>query len=412
MKDDTGRPGIGEKSLPTGTRARNTTTVLDTRRVGTLVGAMERAAPIERVVARREDRVNGLDSIGLEGVEEVHNGPAVGHDDDFQSLDEIFGAMAREQEDLVPQSDSTLSDGVGLASKDASATLLGELGLEDDFQSVLDVFDVPSVASTHVSAPGVVRSTAGGLNTPNQRATTDVFDPFAAMESGEMDSPNGLEDSGPGDDVEFDAATQRLSEPPDVSLGASVGASSPRIVRPGHGGSAHERIILPPSFAASTDPGSDAPEVEEDLSSEQAFDTHEVAPEAEHMTETRDQIFWKSETPLVGFLVTYDHDPRGSYVELRQGRLMVSNQREESGSCLVVVGESVSPMHAIMRVASGGLVQVLDQLSEAGTRVKHLGQEEEEFLSGDKSTLSHGDILFFGDRAFHVLLVVGDVGQN
>ena len=126
------------------------------------------------------------------------------------------------------------------------------------------------------------------------------------------------------------------------------------------------------------------------------------------MTEPTDMIYWKTESALVGFLVTYDHDPKGAYVELRQGRLMVSNQREESGSCLVLLGESISPMHAIMRVATGGIVQVLDQLSEAGTRVRHIGQPEEEFLSGEKSTLSHGDIVFFGDRKFHVLLVVGE----
>jgi hypothetical protein len=61
-----------------------------------------------------------------------------------------------------------------------------------------------------------------------------------------------------------------------------------------------------------------------------------------------------------------------------------------------------------MRVAPGGVVQVLDQLSEAGTRVKHIGQTEEEFLSGEKSTVSHGDMIFFGDRKFHVLLVIGE----
>jgi hypothetical protein len=123
------------------------------------------------------------------------------------------------------------------------------------------------------------------------------------------------------------------------------------------------------------------------------------------MTPPHEEIFWKSSSPLVGFLVSYDHNPMGSYVELHSGRLVVSRNKEESGSCLVVRDESVSPMHAIMRVSGSGVVQVLDQLSESGTRVRHAGQRDEEFLSGDKTTLSHGDIVFFGERKFYVLLV-------
>ena len=126
------------------------------------------------------------------------------------------------------------------------------------------------------------------------------------------------------------------------------------------------------------------------------------------VSDKQEEIFWKAEGPLVGFLVTFDHDPRGSYVELRSGRLIVSSQCEESGNCLVIRDPSVSPMHAIMRVAQGGVVQILDQLSEAGTRIKHIGEQEEVFLSGEKATVAHGDIVFFGDRKFHVLLVLGD----
>lgn len=136
---------------------------------------------------------------------------------------------------------------------------------------------------------------------------------------------------------------------------------------------------------------------------------HVEREESDPMDAQYDEIFWKSDSPLVGFLVSYDHDPKGAYVELRTGRLIVSSQREESGSCFVVSDPSVSPMHAIMRVANNS-VQVLDQLSEAGTRVKRGGSQEEIFLSGEKSSLSHGDIVFFGDRKFYVLLVMRDDG--
>jgi hypothetical protein len=126
------------------------------------------------------------------------------------------------------------------------------------------------------------------------------------------------------------------------------------------------------------------------------------------MTSNHEEIFWKNDGPLVGFLVSFDHNPRGSYVELRTGRLIVSSQREESGSCLVVPDPSVSPMHAIMRVASGGILQVLDQLSESGTRIIHSGSNKETFLSGEKTNVGHGDVVFFGERKFHVCLVMAD----
>jgi hypothetical protein len=118
-----------------------------------------------------------------------------------------------------------------------------------------------------------------------------------------------------------------------------------------------------------------------------------------------DLITWKSKTTLVGFLITYDNDKKGDYVELRTGRLMVTSEFESAGNCLVVAHPTVSPMHAIMRVGASGTVQVLDQLSEHGTRVRHVGVEEEEFLSGEKGTLNHGDIVYFGDRAFYVCLI-------
>jgi hypothetical protein len=188
-------------------------------------------------------------------------------------------------------------------------------------------------------------------------------------------------------------------------------SAAPKIVRPGEMGAAHQRIITPSSHQGAPAPTFDEVKSKGNVPPHQPVRTPKVAKEGELMTEARDQIFWKNESPLVGFLVTYDHDTRGAYVELRQGRLMVSNQREESGSCFVVAGESVSPMHAIMRVAADGVVQVLDQLSEAGTRVKHIGQSDEEFLSGEKSTLSHGDIVFFGDRKFHVLLVAAEMDE-
>ena len=121
-----------------------------------------------------------------------------------------------------------------------------------------------------------------------------------------------------------------------------------------------------------------------------------------------EEIYWKNYTQLVGFLVSFDYEPNGSYLELRVGRLIVSSKFEGSGNCLVLQDESVSPMHAIMRITLGNSVQVLDQLSESGTRIQRAGGGEEQFLSGEKSTLSHGDVIVFGDRSFYVCLIMVD----
>lgn len=128
-------------------------------------------------------------------------------------------------------------------------------------------------------------------------------------------------------------------------------------------------------------------------------------PQPEYAGTLPQEVIWRNSTGLVGFLVTFDHDPLGSYIELRTGRLIVSSEPEASGNCLVINDSSVSQMHAIMRVSGSNTIQILDQLSENGTRIRRPGADEEELLSGDKSTISHGDTVLFGDRKFHVCLL-------
>lgn len=166
------------------------------------------------------------------------------------------------------------------------------------------------------------------------------------------------------------------------------------------------RIVRPSAFVApSPVEESEAPAVSEiQVPVKEIFESSEPDMEVA-MTSAHEQIFWKNEGRLIGFLVSFDHNPNGSYVELRPGRLIISCNKEASGSCLFIPDSSVSPMHAIMRVAEGGVVQVLDQLSEAGTRIRRAHGGEEEFLSGDKSNAAHGDVIFFGERKFHVCLL-------
>lgn len=108
---------------------------------------------------------------------------------------------------------------------------------------------------------------------------------------------------------------------------------------------------------------------------------------------------------LVGFLVSFDDNPRGEFVELREGRMIVTSDTVGSASCLLLAHPSVCPMHAIMKIVCGEPLHILDQLSEFGTRIISVESGQEQRLSGDKGMARHGDVVYFGERKFHVCLV-------
>lgn len=108
---------------------------------------------------------------------------------------------------------------------------------------------------------------------------------------------------------------------------------------------------------------------------------------------------------LVGFLVSYDSDEDGELCPLRFGRWLVSSQAVDQGSYILIEDETISPLHAIIRVGKEGRVQVLDQLSEYGTGVTKSGEEEEEEISGAMVEVQHGDTVRFGKRQFVVVMV-------
>ncbi|WKZ56428.1 MAG: FHA domain-containing protein [Bdellovibrionota bacterium] len=123
----------------------------------------------------------------------------------------------------------------------------------------------------------------------------------------------------------------------------------------------------------------------------------------------RPGITWVKETKVVGFLVSYDGNPNGEVFELRVGRMMVTSRAQGETNVLLIDDESVSPMHAIVRIGERGDIQVLDQLSEYGTKIRRAGSSEEEHLSGDKADITHGDVIKFGARSFYVCLVPRDL---
>jgi hypothetical protein len=109
--------------------------------------------------------------------------------------------------------------------------------------------------------------------------------------------------------------------------------------------------------------------------------------------------------PLIGFLVSFDKGTAGEYFELRSGRHIITSEDNGSTNNILIQHETVSPMHAILRVSPTGTIQILDQLSEHGTSLRRFGATEVEQLSGDKANLEHGDSLTFGERTFHVCII-------
>lgn len=120
---------------------------------------------------------------------------------------------------------------------------------------------------------------------------------------------------------------------------------------------------------------------------------------------TRDTVVYEKPSPLVGFLISYDNDENGEVLELRAGRLIVTSEVSSHGNFVYLNDSSVSPMHAILRIAKGSDIQVLDQLSEFGTKVTKVSDKKVVELSGEKGVVSHGDKISFGERTFEVCLL-------
>jgi FHA domain len=124
------------------------------------------------------------------------------------------------------------------------------------------------------------------------------------------------------------------------------------------------------------------------------------------ISQINDLGIWSNKSPLVGFLVSYDNNELGDVCSLRTGRMIVTSTPQATGNYILINDESVSSLHAIIRISASGEIQILDQLSESGTFIKRFGTDEQIELSGEKSFLEHGDVVRFGKRTFHVSLIV------
>jgi hypothetical protein len=115
---------------------------------------------------------------------------------------------------------------------------------------------------------------------------------------------------------------------------------------------------------------------------------------------------WTGELgPVVAFLVSYDEDKAGEVCLLRTGRMIVSSSLAGDGNIFYVPHKTVSAMHAILRMNKLGDIQILDQLSEHGTKIVRGDTGEISEISGEKASLFHGDTVHFGERRFYVCVV-------
>jgi hypothetical protein len=116
------------------------------------------------------------------------------------------------------------------------------------------------------------------------------------------------------------------------------------------------------------------------------------------------EAVWAKTGKLRGFLVSFMNKDTGEYLPLYEGRLIVTSAAAAGGNYLLINNDSVSVNHAVLRISSEPEIQILDQLSERGTRIQSLDGRIQELL-GDKSVIKHGDLVYFGDVVFHVCLI-------
>jgi hypothetical protein len=146
----------------------------------------------------------------------------------------------------------------------------------------------------------------------------------------------------------------------------------------------------------------------EDEFVEEAVQETQIIEEQEDMApvhSSNEDIVWQKATPLVGFLISLNEENYGRYYELHAGRLVITSEPVAGGSYLLLKNETVSPMHAVLRIAMNGSLQILDQLSENGTKILRYDNGQELELSGDKAALNHGDVIQLGDCVFSVCLI-------
>jgi hypothetical protein len=108
----------------------------------------------------------------------------------------------------------------------------------------------------------------------------------------------------------------------------------------------------------------------------------------------------KPTSRVVGFLISYDKDDNGEIIEIRVGRWLVSSKKSREENVIYIDDETISPLHAVVKVSNIGDIQVMDQLSDNGSGILRINSSGELDASISPIKLQHADLVRFGKRYF------------
>lgn len=145
--------------------------------------------------------------------------------------------------------------------------------------------------------------------------------------------------------------------------------------------------------------------------SEEIFKKTVESEKVEVVSKEKDIVYNKNEkigtnmnagNKLLGWFVNYSTDANGKCFEIRNGKKFIGRQ-ELRPHDLLIPDSAISTPHCLLS-AEGGKIGLQDLMSEQGTFVKHVGDNE--FKKIDSSViLKHGDILRLGTFELIVCLI-------
>lgn len=110
---------------------------------------------------------------------------------------------------------------------------------------------------------------------------------------------------------------------------------------------------------------------------------------------------------LVGFLISYDNDPRGESFPLTVGRWPLNQLSGHTVDWQLNHGTpELHDCHAVIRVHKNSKIELIHGFS--AQRVAHLKQgnkRSRRIDSARRRELKHGDRLFLGKREFHICII-------
>jgi hypothetical protein len=114
-----------------------------------------------------------------------------------------------------------------------------------------------------------------------------------------------------------------------------------------------------------------------------------------------------SDSRLIGWLVSYAMNDRGTAYELRAGRYLVTSQDSDETRTISVQEETISSPHLAMNATNKHVLVVQDIFSEHGTYIVKADSGQEIPVTGPVA-VNHGDWLRVGEKTrFQICLIDG-----